>query len=150
VKFKTPALEFEFGHLHPDVKRLGYDLDAFLFANQMPELVITHVLRTDAQSEEIYWRSFLKGGLSEPEARKKAREKFSWHKVLCAFDARTRNPGAGARYTKRQMEDILAFLKKGRDPAMWELLAHDVSGPHLHVGRRDFAWRTKHQKEQRS
>jgi hypothetical protein len=145
VKFKTPALEFEFGHLHPDVKRLAFDLDAFLFANQMPELVITHVLRNDNQSEEIYWRWFMKKGQSEPEARKSARAKFSWHKVLCAFDARNKN------YSKSQLARIMEFLKQGRDTSIWELLSHDVGkGDHIHVGKRDFAWRTKHGRDQRS
>ena len=136
MKFKTPALSDEFSRLHPDVIAAVKALDDFSHANRLPELVVTHAIRTPAQQEDIYWRGIAKNtGLPESEARAQARKKFSWHLAKCAVDLRNNH------YTAVQLQQALEFLKRGREHPLWEVISHDVGrGNHLHIGRRDFAW----------
>lgn len=137
--FKGAAMLQESKQLHPDVKFALLDLDDFCKAKGYPEIVVTMVLRTAAQQEEIYWRQIANSmHLSEIEARKLARKKFSWHKVGCAADIRNRH------YTKEQRGQIMLHLLEGRTKGPWEILEHDVGrGDHIHIGRRDFAFRSK-------
>lgn len=137
MKFKTPALEAEFSRLHPDVIAAVKALDDFSHANRLPELVVTHAIRTPQQQEDIYWRGIAKNtGLPEAEARAAARKKFSWHLCRCAVDLRNRH------YTAAQLAQVMEFLRDGRERPHWEVISHDVGrGQHLHIGRRDEAWR---------
>lgn len=137
MRFKTPSLAQEFARLHPDVIAAVKALDDFSHANRLPELVVTHAIRTPAQQEAIYWRSIAKAkGLSEAEARAEARRKFSWHLCRCAVDLRNNH------YTAVQLAQVMDFLKRGREAPLWEVISHDVGrGNHLHLGRRDFSWR---------
>lgn len=122
MKFALPHLENEFEHLHPDVRYAVMDLDKYCLANRMPEVVVTHVLRTAKQNDAIY------NGL----------KKFSWHMCFCAADLRNRH------YTRTQLRNLFEYLKSGRDDSRFEILDHDVGrGAHLHIGRRDFEWRSR-------
>jgi hypothetical protein len=145
VKFKTAALEFEFDGVHPGVAATLHALDEYSEAMGLPEVVVTDVLRTPAQQEAIYWRALQKAGnLTEEEARSAARKKFSWHLVAAAVDLRN------THYSRAQLEEAVAFLKKGRSAPMWEVLSHDVGqGHHLHVGRKDFSWRLAFQQKKK-
>lgn len=145
MKFLTPKLEAEFAQLHPDVRFSIIDLDDWSAASGLPEVVITHVNRTEEQQEAIYWKQIQKAeGLREKEAREKARKKFSWHRVRCAVDLRNKH------YTKQQRGQVVLRLMQGRTKGPWEILEHDVGrGDHIHVGRRDFAFRVKVEAEEK-
>ena len=136
MKFKTPALAAEFNRLHPDVIAAVKALDDFSHANRLPELVVTHAIRTPEMQEDIYWRGIHKStGLSEKEARAQARKKFSWHLARCAVDLRNNH------YTAVQRKQVMEFLRDGRERPHWEVIEHDVGrGDHIHLGRRDFGW----------
>lgn len=136
MKFKTPALADEFARLHPDVIAAVRALDDFSHENRLPELVVTHAIRTPEMQEAIYWRGLAKSkGLSEADARAEARKKFSWHLARCAVDLRNNH------YTAVQRRQVMEFLKQGREKPHWEVIEHDVGrGDHIHLGRRDFDW----------
>lgn len=149
MKFKTAALQVEFDGLHPEVRRGVSDLDKWSVANGIPEVVVTHVFRTKAFQEETYWPAIAKRlaaenpkrpvGEIEAEARAEARKKFSWHLVHCAIDIRNRH------YSPDQRRRVMGFLQRGRAAPIWEVLEHDVGrGDHIHLGIRDFSWRSLH------
>jgi len=159
VKFASPAIEKGFREaLHPDVRAALADADAFCKAQGWPELYLTHLRRTDDDQERIYLPvakrliAQLQAGakmkdhdrvlaqalaaMDEAGLRAWARGKFSWHKCLCAVDVRNRV------FSRQQRKLLMERLRKGRPAVMWELLEHDVGhGDHIHVGKRDFAWR---------
>jgi hypothetical protein len=138
MKFKYPHLQTQLYAVHQDVRDALNKLDGFCLRKQFPEVVVTHVLRTDDEQEALYWKAILKKeGCTEVEARLRAREKFSWHKVGCAVDIRN------SEYSKSQLEEVMAYLRAGRAIPLWELLSHDVgNGAHVHIGRKDFTWRS--------
>ncbi len=142
MKFKNPALEMEFvAGLHPEVKAVMTDLDEWCQANGYPEVFVTHVLRTRADQEVIYWQMIKNQnpGLSAADARKRARAKFSWHLGGCAIDIRNKS------YTKLQLANVMAHLKLGKAPSRWECLSHDVgNGEHIHVGIKDVEYSNSH------
>ncbi len=138
MRFKRAGLEDEFAELHPEVKRVVSDLDVWCVERGLPEVVISHALRTPSMQEDIYWRKVLKERphLTEPEARKAARSKFSWHLVACAVDIRN------THYSADQLLRITDWLKQARPGKDWEILSHDVGhGNHLHIGCKDEEWR---------
>lgn len=158
MKFKEPQLEMEFNAMHPDVRRTVMNLDVWSREQGIPEVVVTQVLRSDADQESIYTRhadaliAKLRNGARLPPAdkalaekleamsaagrRKWARERFSWHKIGAAADLRNKH------YTPAQLAAVMAHLRTGRAGPDWEILSHDVhSGSHLHVGRKDFLYR---------
>lgn len=140
MKFKTPELEDEFRILHPEVPPVLWDLDRWSDEEGLPEVVVTHVVRTPEQQAEFYWQDFQRRlGLEEKEARNLASKKFSWHSVRCAVDIRN------SHYTHEQLLAVLQHLKPLCRSPMWELLSHDIGrGEHIHIGRQDFAWRKHH------
>jgi hypothetical protein len=138
MKFKFPYLQTQLYSVHGDVRNALDKLDGWSMKKGFRELVITHVLRTPAEMEDIYWASIQeRTGVGEVEARLRAREKFSWHLVGCAVDFRN------TEYSKEQLEEVMAYLRAGRYIPMWEILSHDVGrGAHGHIGRKDFTWRS--------
>ncbi len=139
MKWKTVELQVQFLDLHPEVRRLVLSLDAYSDAAKLPEVVVTHVLRTPEQQEDIYWRNLrIAKDISEDEARAQARKKFSWHMARCAVDIRN------SHYTPDQLSRVMAYLRPCCPTGPWELLQHDVGrGDHIHIGRKDFSWRKK-------
>ncbi len=147
----------EFYAVHLDVRKALVDLDAWSVKKGIPEVTITHCLRTREKQQEIYFKH-VEGlrkkklakatltaeenriaGMSDRDAKIWSRGKFSWHLVGCGVDIRNFN------YTKLQLLEVIGHLKTGRNPTIWEILSHDVSnGSHIHVGIRDFAWRKKY------
>jgi hypothetical protein len=142
MKFKNPSLEMEFvAGLHPEVKAVIVELDEWCQNNGYPEVFVTHVLRTREDQEVIYWKSIKDSSatLSEKEARKKARGKFSWHLGGCAIDIRNKS------YTSLQLANVMAHLKLGRAPHRYEILSHDVgNGEHIHFGIKDVEYSNSH------
>jgi hypothetical protein len=150
VKFKdeTMAIEFKDG-LEEDVRHIIEALDQWSRENGIPEVVVTQILRSVDEQEDIYSRYAIeirqklqKGEsmgpkeralaselvkLSLPELRKWARGKFTWHMVGCAVDLRSRH------YKASQLVEVIEFLQKRLAPYPHELLAHDITAPHIHV-----------------
>lgn len=162
MKFKAPHLEMELHAAHPDVRAAVVGLDEWCREGALPEVVVTQVLRSADEQEDIYFRyaesllAKLRAGaplssednqlarelesMSEAQRRQWARFRFSWHRVGCAVDIRNRH------YSRTQLAGVMAWLRHGRTVGPWELLSHDVSsGDHVHIGRRDFEFRTKHE-----
>lgn len=163
MKFKDASLDLEFhGALMPEVRTAIIDLDDWSHDNGLPEVVVTHVLRTDDDSEAIYAKHAaallgkLKTGhplsdsdrklastldaMTPEDVRAWARSRFSWHKVAAAVDLRNK------QYTREQLSNVMRFLREGRTIGPWEILSHDVSnGAHIHVGRRDPKWRSTYE-----
>lgn len=138
--FDKPNLGPEFSQLHPRVRKAAEDLDSWLIKKGLPQMTVTHVLRTPAMQESIYWEA-VKDTLkcTEEIARQTARNKPSWHLWYCALDFRNKV------YTPAQKADIFKQLRDGRGDSIWEILMHDVGrGDHFHLGYRDFSWRTKY------
>lgn len=147
---------------HPDVRKAVNALDQWSIEGAFPEVVVTHVLRSADEQQKIYFKhaeelisklrqgapmsseqTTLAGELEAMnEARRKqwARNRFSWHRVGAAVDLRN------THYSKAQLAGVMNFLRHGRVTGPWELLSHDVSaGNHIHIGRRDFAWRGQYE-----
>lgn len=163
MKFKQPHLEMEFHAAHPDVRNAVMGLDAWSRDNGIPEPVVTQVLRSPDEQEIIYTRHAnslmhkLRDGhpmssednalareleaMSNAKRRQWARARFSWHLVGCAVDLRN------SHYSQKELAGVMAWLRNGRTVGPWEILSHDVSsGFHIHVGRRDFEFRTRHER----
>jgi hypothetical protein len=139
VRFLKASLEMEYGFLHPLVKEALADLDVYSKEAGLPEVLVTHCLRSKAEQEEIYFKSLMKQlSLSESQARSRARLKPSWHLWNCAVDIRNQH------YRPPQLTLVMARLKTNRAPNKWEILSHDVGrGSHCHIGYRDEEWRRK-------
>lgn len=90
------------------------------------------------------------GPLSDPQREQvtdgvlaaAAETKFTWHWVKCAADIRTVGGGAPV-YSPEQLLRVKEWFAANCKLPQWEFLEHDVTAPHIHVGRRDFAWRSK-------
>lgn len=162
LKFAAPEMVDDFALLPQQLRDKVTGLASWLHAKGWEAPFITCIRRTADDSERIYTpyaenlvRS-LKMGLSladkervlaaelakmTPEERKAwAREKFSWHNVLCAVDIRNRV------YSRGQRMAIMNHLRYGTNTTDWEVLEHDVGrGDHIHLARRDVdrrkAWR---------
>lgn len=153
--FLTAKMQAAWERAHPELKEaLGW-LETRSLELGAGELVITDLDRTPADQERIYLAYFLRllaedkagrlngpkleeakplRGLREEQLRARARGRFSWHLSSSAADVRTRTMPPKARVA-------LVNLAKSRLPfPAWEVLAHDVAGDHLHIGRRDARW----------
>jgi hypothetical protein len=141
VLFKDPPISPELFRVHPELRRVLFELDAKIDGWGFPPLTVTHLARTVAQQEEFYWRTF--SGLPEAAAREKARRKFSWHLCLCAADLRHRD------YSPEQAAQITAWVQERCASPLWELLVEETTGtgPHFHLGRRDYEWRRKYEQQ---
>lgn len=138
MKFKYDALKAEYEVIQPTLRGFFDDFEAWCRQKGFPEPMATHIKRTRDNQEEIYWRIIFaqgKGALTEAQARYQARNRWTWHFVLCAVDLRD------FIYTEEQMKEILAYLKEKTKDPKWEFLYHDVGrGKHLHIGIRDPQW----------
>lgn len=143
MRYKSSALEMEFlAGLHPLVKAHLIALDEWSVSQGIPEVVITHVLRTKEDMEIMYWKRIHRQAnpaISESLARAMARRKFSWHLVGCAADIRNRH------YLPAQRKQVMYYLRKltgGPNPSKYELLEHDIGrGDHIHLGVKDEQWK---------
>lgn len=147
-------------NIHPDLRAFLLTLDAWLKAEGLPELTITMLGRTIDEEVSIYlgfWVGLmerLKRGdetLTKKEetlAREKskktpavlmaeAKSLFSYHFCWCAADIRDK------QYTHEQKAEVIKWIKAQCQPPLWLVLEHDITAPHIHVQRTDFAWRTK-------
>lgn len=142
MKFKAPTLAEEFERIHPELRRALTGFDAWSHAKGFPEVVVTHVMRTPTFQESTYWQKLAKEtGLAEAEARALARRKFSWHLIGCAADLRN------THYSEEQLDDAMAWFAANCTEPLFEVKRHDVGrGDHIHVGRRDYSWRTEFSK----
>jgi hypothetical protein len=85
-------------------------------------------------------------GLTLEQLSARAKNRFTWHHCACAADLRTRHYGPG------QLKRVRAWVMEKTAPPsdvrpqdrLWEVLFHDVTAPHLHIARRDAAWRNLH------
>lgn len=164
-------MERDFPTIHPDLIQLAGEFEAFSGAEGLPDPVVTDLIRNPADQEAIYlkfytglqaalepgdrhgmidtqgdgeWRALTPTewheadqvhGLTNVQLRIRAKERFTWHWVKCAMDLRTRH------YTRSQLVVAKSFFDKRCPKPSWEFLVHDVTAPHMHVGRRDAKWR---------
>lgn len=123
MKFKHTVIESEYGELHPDVRYVLDELDAWSIARGLPEVVVTCIKRDDASNKAV-------GGVAK-----------SWHLWSAAADVRS------THYTPEERADVLKWLAVYCPKPAFELLYHDVqTGPHIHVARADLGWRNTFEK----
>jgi hypothetical protein len=153
MKFASPHMEFEFAEGLDDQLRLVVQaLDFWSRENGIPEVFVTEVQRTVAEQERIYTRHAdkliykLKAGsqmrpadrtlavelakLSRDEVMDWARRRFSWHLVNCAIDMRVKH------YSETEADQVMEFIHKRCPAPKFEVLKHDVTAPHIHLGVR--------------
>jgi hypothetical protein len=136
MKFKAAELSSQLAGAHPELQSVLKKLDAWSIKQGLPEVVVTHVSRTRNEMRSIYVPVYLAQGMAEERAHAAADARFSWHLVDCAADVRN------SHYTPAQLKQVMGFLRPLCEAPLWELLSHDVGrGEHLHLGKRDFAWR---------
>jgi hypothetical protein len=146
--------------LHPATRRMILEFDTFSDAQGWPEPVITEVGRSIKQMQLIYvpyyqnlqhllltapetlgpsdrQRAVEIRGKTQAELMELAGKRFSWHCVNTAVDVRT------FHYTKEQLAKVDEWFKARCKRPEWEYLIHDVAGPHIHLGNRDFKWKEK-------
>lgn len=159
MKFSRKHMESQLKEVHPELRAVLEDFERWSAKHGYPEPVLTEVTRSVPEMVAIYvpyWKGLVsrlvagqlltaserqtaqeKRGASDDELTAQARARFSWHLVKCAVDIRTRH------YSLAQLTDVRARFGRLGTP-LWENLVHDVHGPHQHLARRDFAWRTRH------
>lgn len=121
MKYAEAHMQLELSRAHPELQKILKDLDAWSAEKRFPEVTITCVERTPSRNAAV-------GGVGT-----------SWHMFRAATDVRT------FHYTKEQLAHVYAWLDARCIRPMWELLKHDSgSGFHVHLARRDFAWRKAH------
>lgn len=158
MKFKIPTMADDFLRVHPDVQDLARLFESWSRDQGLPEPVVTDVIRTKSQQRAIYVPyaqeliADFEGGvpmqdndralaiklmdLNDDGIAQWAEQRFSWHLVGCAVDLRSRD------YTAPQLAAVLGWFRRMALPPTFEFLEHDVGrGDHMHLGRRDFAWR---------
>jgi hypothetical protein len=131
VLFKTAAIASQYPRLNAELRRVLKELGEQLREWGLPEPVVTDASRDVHTQEQLYWRTYQ--DLPEPEARMKARRKFSYHLVNCAADVRVADPQKALAW----LEGYCWDRRSG-----WELLVHNLgTGTHLHVAVIDKAAR---------
>lgn len=159
------AKEFK-DKIHPELRSLLLDFDAWSATEKLPAPVITMLGRTMEEERDIYlnyWGDLIVRLKADdrtlsPKLRAIAEDKmkktpavieaealnlFSYHLCWCAADLRDRH------YDKKtELPKVLKWLKERCMYPMWLVLEHDVTAPHIHVQRTDYSWR--HQYDPRS
>jgi hypothetical protein len=165
-------MEKQYPDAHPELRELLYIFDEWSHVEGLPEPVITDLFRDIPSQIRIYvafwrklqaslepgpragqlqdpdgtWRPLTPSeqqtakelrGLFQAELEKKAETKFTWHWVRCAADVRTYH------YSRAELAKVKAWFEARCQRPRWEFLVHDVTAPHMHIGRRDFEWRTR-------
>jgi hypothetical protein len=145
MNFKSAEIGVQYARLLPEVRQVLAELDERLHQWGSERLTITDAIRTPGEQEELYWHSYVGGGVGPEEARQLAREKFSWHLVGAAADFRA------LAYNAEERSKIWSWLHE-RCPAVdWELLIHDVGrGEHFHVAKRSHELRKQWEDERTS
>ncbi len=136
MKFKYPHLSLEFDHCHPELRALALEFEEASRQNGWPEPEITSIFRT----LDFYEKNDLKPNLN------------SWHLFKCAMDYSVREytPEIRALVIRWWEERV---LKEGDSQfgKKWELITKlHGTGPHIHIARRDFAWKEKYGPQKRS
>lgn len=146
--------------LQPELRQMLYSIDNHCAVQKMPGVICTQLVRTVEEQIEIYvpyWKKLVARmesgehlapalaklameltGKTDDELKDLAIAKFTWHYVRCAADIRIRH------WTPAQLKVVVTFVtEETRDARQWEFLVHDVAGPHMHIGIRDFSFRAK-------
>jgi hypothetical protein len=160
--------------VHPDTKLIATELDQWCAEHAFPSPIITDCVRVIDDQIGIYvphyirlqaslragphqgkidpegdgtWRNITLSEAQEakevrdldlPALRLRAANRFSWHLARCALDFRTR------QYTREQLVEVKSWFTRRCVRPQFFFLAHDVTAPHIHVERRDAAWRAKY------
>lgn len=147
----------------PDLRQLLLSFVSYSAQAGLPRPVVTQLVRSRKQQVDYYvghWLALqIRLGRQDPtltgrdladakairgkthaELVAMAEARFTWHWVAAASDLRTT---AGGHYTAAQLQRVVDWFRARCKAPQWELLVHDVTGPHLHVARRDFGWRER-------
>lgn len=159
--FSAPKMAEEFKQLPPALQEKAVKADEWVLKQGWPALFITCVGRSDDDSERIYTPvadklvrdlelRLLKtererllaeslAGMNALQRKAWAREKFSWHRCLCALDIRNRV------YSREQRRALMNHLRFGTNGTQWLFLEHDVGrGDHIHAEFRCFNQRERY------
>jgi hypothetical protein len=154
MNFTEPHLKGEFrALLHHEARDVVMALDTWSLESGLPEVVVTHVIRTPGEQQRIYiayanrliYRRQIQDAFSpseqsladdlakmtEGEINRWAFKRFSWHLIGCAVDIRSKH------YELAHLSAVMEYLRERCPKPEWELIEHDVSGPHVHIARRD-------------
>lgn len=124
-KYAMGAHEFEV-RLHFKVRELLKAFEKFSVEAGLAEPVVTAISR----DEDFYDRE----GLPV--------KKFSWHFVDCAADLSVK------RYSPVQLAQAVGWFSEKCRSSEWELVhKNHGTGPHIHVGYREFGLRRKWEQE---
>lgn len=162
-------MEREWPEMHPELHSLMLDWNDFSDKQGLPPPTFTQLVRYREEQKAIYfqhWKQLIstlqtKGPdaltlldrqtaqqylhFTDEELMAEAEKRFTWHWVACAVDMRTVGPNpAKPHYSLEQMQLAVGFFNQRCPKPLWEFLVHDVHGPHMHIGRRDFSWRQKY------
>lgn len=148
--FATKQMEEDFYlKLHPETRLVVVELDQ----KMVRPMTITHVCRTNEDSERIYLEVIArlsKGGkLStvdlaqweqlkdlSPVGRKMwAQRRASWHKAWTSVDVGL------AGWGPRELAVMTEYIHTRCPRPAWEVITElHGTGPHLHLARRDYEW----------
>lgn len=121
----APGLKDKLGFQHPDIIALVADFDR----------------QHDVWREEdaTFPPPFVTCLDRDSESNAKVGGKgTSWHLWRCAVDFRNKH------YTPKQTAKCVDWLKARCEHPLWEVVVTvHGTGPHFHIGRRDFSWRTR-------
>lgn len=171
LQWKSPGMAAWLDTIHPQLRRLLIAFDVWSVSQGLPQPVITdlvrdmdgqvriylghyqrlraalvpgpHQLQIDPEEDGKWRRLSLQEeqeakeirALTPEQLEERARSRFTWHWVRCAADIRTWH------YTPSQLHTVALWFRERTATEEWEFKIHDVHGPHIHVGRRDKAWR---------
>jgi hypothetical protein len=128
MNFKQPWLKAELARAHPDCREVAARFEAWSAETGLPEPCITAISRRP----DFY-------ALNKLPANEN-----SWHLVDCAVDFRI------SQYTYEQLATAIRWFERellGKKDTrtggrLWEVVSKlHGTGPHIHIGRRDFRWR---------
>lgn len=172
MKFKVESWAALYPLAHPELRELIANFETWSAQNGLPEPILTDLFRTVQDQIRIYvphyqrlqaalepgphqwqmdpegdgtWRDLTVAEKDEAkELRAKTKEelehrastRWTWHLARCAVDVRT------FHYSWTQKKAAVAWFKARTPKPGWGFLEHDTTGPHFHVERRDYEWRT--------
>ena len=174
LTFKTPRLCADWPLVHPELRGLVDTFVRHSAALGLPDPLVTDAVRDRRDQVRIYvahyrrlqaallpgphqghidpeddgvWRPLTQAEVQEALAIQaldaaaldaRAAARFTWHWARCAADLRTRH------YSGPQLAAVARWFKARCARPDWEWVIHDVTAPHLHVARRDEAWRARY------
>lgn len=173
IRFKEPSMQRDWPTVHPELRVLLVAFDEYSVKWDLPEPVVTDLVRSPEQQMRVYVRFWKKlqaaladgphhnqidpeddgtfrpltpveygqavvlRPLTDEQLAARARQKFTWHWVRCAMDLRSRE------YSPDELSRVRKWFQPRCQAPLWEFLVHDVTAPHIHCARRDFAWRAR-------